>query len=323
MKPTRVAALIFTSLLCNAMPALAQSGLTQPFPVKTVRLITSEAGGSSDLIARFIAQAIAGPLGQQVIVENRGGSLVIQVQTLMSAPADGHTLLIGTGSLWVQALLEKVPYDPVADFAPVTIITKAPNVLVVHPSLPVKTVTQLIALAKAKPGELNYASGITGSSLEIAGELFKAMAGVNIVRIPFKGMAPGLVSTMGGQMQLMFPTAISVPPLIKSGKLRALAVTSLQAFPLLPDLPTVAAILPGYESGTTLGLFAPAKTPAAAIQKLNEEIVRFLRTAEAKERFLAVGGLVVGSTQEEFAAHRKTDMARINKLIKESGLRAE
>ena len=240
-------------------------------------MLTTEVGGSSDLVARLIAQGISGPLGQQVIVDNRGGSLNILGQLLATAIPDGHTVLLGTGSLWVLPLIQKAPYDPVRDYAPVTVVARAPNVLVVHPTLPVKSVKELINLAQAKPGQLNYASGIAGSSLHLAGELFKAMAGVNIVQIWYKGQGPALIDTIAGQVQMMFPTAISVPAHIQSGRLRGLGVTSTQPSALLPELPAIAATVPGYESGTVLTIFAPAKTPRAIIERLNREVVGFLR----------------------------------------------
>ena len=316
MQSTRLFVLI-SCLFCTALTELH----AQPFPSKLIRIITSEAGAGADLFSRYIAQGIAGPLGQPVIVDNRGGNFVIQARELMAAPPDGHTLIFGTATMWVQALFEKVPYDPVADFAPVAMAARAPNVLVIHPSLPVKNVAELIALAKAKPGLLNYASGISGSSVHIAGELFKAMAGVNIVRIPYKGMGPALVSIMGGETELMFSSAVGVPPLIKAGRLKALAVTSVERFPLMPGLPTVAQTVPGYESGLVLGLMAPGKTPTAVIRRLNEEVVRVLKTPAARERFLAEGVEVVGSTPEEYFAARKADMERVEKVIVTSGLR--
>jgi tripartite-type tricarboxylate transporter receptor subunit TctC len=240
------------------------------------------------------------------------------------APPDGYTLLIDAASFWIGPLLQETPYDPVKDFAPVTLTDSAPNVLVVNPSLPVKSVKELIALAKARPGELNYGSSSTGSTPHLAAELFNMMAGVKIVRVPFKGSGPAVISLLGGQVQLMFATAGSVAPHVKSGRLRALAVASLQPSALAPGLPTIAASgVPGYEAVAFEGMFAPAKTPVAIIDRLNQEIVRVLNRAEVKERFFNAGVETVGSTPEEFAAAIKSNVAKWGKLIKDAGIRDE
>ena len=243
---------------------------------------------------------------------------------MSKAPPDGYTLLIDAASFWIGPLLQETPYDPVKDFAPVTLTDSAPNVLVVNPSLPVKSVKELIALAKARPGELNYGSSSTGSTPHLAAELFNMMAGVKIVRVPFKGSGPAVISLLGGQVQLMFATAGSVAPHVKSGRLRALAVASLQPSALAPGLPTIAASgVPGYEAVAFEGMFAPAKTPVAIIDRLNQEIVRVLNRAEVKERFFNAGVETVGSTPEEFAAAIKSNVAKWGKLIKDAGIRDE
>ena len=197
------------------------------------------------------------------------------------------------------------PYDPIKDYVPITLTDESPNILVVHPSLPVKSVSELIALAKAKPGELNYASGSTGGGNHLSGELFKFMAGINILRVPYKSTAPALVDLMGGQVHFMFPSA-SVAPLIQAGKLYSLAVTSAKPSALFPNLPTVAASLPGYELVGLNGVFAPAKTPEAIINRLNQEIVRFLRTAEAKQQFFHGGSDVLGTSPDESCGYDKS-----------------
>jgi tripartite-type tricarboxylate transporter receptor subunit TctC len=294
----------------------------QNYPNKPIRIVASAAGGSGDFAARLIAQGLSGVLSQQVVVDNRGG--VIPGEIVSKAPPDGYTLLIDAASFWIGPLLQETPYDPVKDFAPVTLTDSAPNVLVVNPSLPVKSVKELIALAKARPGELNYGSSSTGSTPHLAAELFNMMAGVKIVRVPFKGSGPAVISLLGGQVQLMFATAGSVAPHVKSGRLRALAVASLQPSALAPGLPTIAASgVPGYEAVAFEGMFAPAKTPVAIIDRLNQEIVRVLNRAEVKERFFNAGVETVGSTPEEFAAAIKSNVAKWGKLIKDAGIRDE
>ncbi|MBI3939178.1 MAG: tripartite tricarboxylate transporter substrate binding protein [Betaproteobacteria bacterium] len=295
----------------------------QAYPNKPIRIVAPEAGGGGDFAARLIALGLSGSLGQQVIVENRGGaSGIIAGRTVAKAPPDGYTLLFYGSIFWIGALLQDVPYDPVADFSPITLATSSPNILVVHPSLPVNSVKELIALAKARPGELNYAS-TTGSTPHLAAELFKAMAGVNIVRIPYKGAGPALNDLIGGQVQLMFPVAAAVTPHVKSGRLRALAVTSVEPSELVRGLPTVAATVPGYESVQMTAMFAPAKTPATIINRLNQEIVQVLNRADVKEKFFNAGAKVVGGSPEQLMATMKSEMARLGKVIKDAGIRAE
>ncbi len=219
-------------------------------------------------------------------------------------------------------LFRKVAWDPVKDFAPISLTIVTPNIVVVHPSLPVKSIKELIALAKARPGELNYGSGSTGAANHVAAELFKSMAGVNIVRINYKGAGTAIIDLVAGQLQVMFATAGSVTHHIKSGRLRALAVTSAEPSALAPGLPTVvAAGLPGYESSSLSGMFAPARTPVAIINRLNQEVVQALHRAEVKERLFNSGIQVVGSSPEEAAAKIRSEMARMGKVIREAGLR--
>ncbi len=293
----------------------------QDYPNKPVRIITSAVGGGGDFVARLIAQAISGPLGQQVIVDNRGG--IISIETVAKAAPDGYTLLSLSNNFWLLPFMQNVSYDPVKDFLPITLTVSAPNVVVVHSSLPVKSVKALIDLAKAKPGELNYAGTAVGSAPHLAAELFKYMAGVNIVRIPYKGAGPAISDLISGQVHLAFFIVTSVMPHIKTGKLRALAVTSARRSALFPDLPTAAATLPGYDAGTIIGMFAPAKTPATIVNQLNQEIVQSLNKADLKERFFNAGIEVVASSPEELAAAIKSDMATMGRLIKDAGIRTE
>lgn len=312
------------AILCLFIVATALGGnvvLGQNFPTKPIRFVTVEPGGGSDIVSRIIAPGLTFSLGQQIIVENRGGgSGIIAVETVAKAPPDGYTLL-SYGSIWILPFLrENLPYDPVRDFSPITLPASAPNVLVVHPSLPVKSVRESIALAKSRPGEINYGSGGSGSSNHLAAELFKALAQINIVRIPYKGAGAALNGLVGGQVQLMFASAASVAQQVKAGRVRALAVTSARESALLPELPTVAATLPGYEATQMYGIYAPGGTPTRIIMRLNQEIVRVLNTQEVKARLFNAGAEVVGNSPEEFAATIKSDMARWSKLIQAAGI---
>ena len=303
----------------------AGAGFGQDYPNKPVRIVTAEGGGGADFMSRLIAQGLTVSLGQQVVVENRGGaSGAIAAQAVAKAPADGYTLLFYSNGIWTLPLLRDVPYDPVKDFAPLTLVAISPNMIVVHPSLPVRSVKQLIALAKARPGELNYSMGGTGTTPHLAAELFKSMAGVDIVRINYKGAGPALNELIGGQVQLTFATTASGMPHVKSGRLKALAVTSAEPSALVPGLPTVAASgLPGYESVASYGMFSTARTPAALVSRLNEEIVRVLRRAEVKEKLFNTGVEVVGGSPEGFAAMMKMEMLKWGKVIRDAGIRGE
>jgi tripartite-type tricarboxylate transporter receptor subunit TctC len=298
----------------------------QEYPSKPIRIITGDAGGAVDFTARVIALGIASPIGQQVIVENRGGAGgAIAIGSVARAAPDGYTGLAYSSAVWIVPLLQdKVAWDPLTDFSPVTMADKSPGIVVVHPSLPARTVKELIALAKARPGALNYASVGSGSHPHLATELFNSMAGVHIVHVPYKGTAPGVNDLISGQVQMMIAVVSAAVPHVKSGRLRALAVTSLQPSALLPGLPTVAESgLPGYESIQMFGIYVPAKTPAGAVAKLNQEIVRTLHRTDTKEKLLAVGLEVVGDTPEQFAATIKADMAKMGKVIRDAKIRAD
>ena len=291
---------------------------SQNYPNKPIRIVTSEPGGGNDIVARLVAEGLTASLGQRVIVDNRG---IIAAEIAAKATPDGYTLLIYGSNIWLmQYLRDNVPWDPLRDFAPLTVAVNLPNILVVHPSLPVKSVKELVELAKAKPGELNYAAGTIGVSPHLAAELFKALAGVNIVRVPYKGGGPALNGLIGGEVHLMFPNAGSVMPHIKSGRVRALAVSTAQPSALAPGLPTVAASVPGYETGAVICVFAPARTPAAIVDLLNREIVRVLNGAVVKERLFNSGSEVVANSPSEFAAFIKSDMARMGKVIRDAGI---
>jgi len=297
----------------------------QDFPTKPIRLVTSEPGGNADLTARIIAQGLSIVFHHPVIVDNRGGaSGVIAIEIVARAPADGYTLILFSPSLWTLPLIQRVNYDAQRDLSAVTLAVTTPNILVVHPALPVTSVNTLIAYAKSRPGELNYAIGSTGAASHLAAEMFKLMAGVRIVGVPFRGTAPALNSVLGGQVQMMFAAAGPTIAQIQAGRLRALAVTSARPSALLPELPTMAASgLPGFEIETNTGMFVPAGTPAPIIRKLRDEVVRALNRAEAKEKLAQIGVEVVGNTPEEFAAKVKADMVRLGKVVKNAGIRVD
>lgn len=304
-----------------AAMTIANEGRTQDFPTKPIRILTAEPGGSNDLAARLIAQGLAETLGQ-VIVENRGGaSGAIAAQAVSKAAPDGYLLLLYNNGLWTLPLMQKMPYDPLKDFAPVTLALSTPNLVVVHPSLPVNSIRELIALAKARPGQLNYGTGGTGGAPHLAAELFRSMAHVNLVRVTYRGGGPALNAVMSGQLQLMFPVAAAAMPHVQARRLKSLAITSAMPSPLLPGVPTVAAAgLPGYEAVATSGMFAPPATPAPVIQRLNQEIVRVLKKPEIRERFRASGAEPVGSSPEQLALTMKSEMARMGTILRDSGM---
>ena len=293
----------------------------QNYPTKPIRIVTSAAGGSGDIASRLIAQEISGPLGQQVIVDNRTSNLGPEI--VAKSPPDGYTLLEGGSATWLGPLMQdNVPWDALRDFTGVTQLESSPNVLVVHPAVTVKSVKELIALAKAKPGGLNYSSSTAGGSSHLAGELFKSMAGVNIVWVPYKGSAPAAVALIAGEVQLAFSSAGAATPHIKSGKMRALATTGLKPSQQLPDLPLISESgLPGFYVASIDVILAPAKTPAAVIARLNREIVQVMSRADVKAKLLGIGTEVVTATPEETTALIKSETAKWGKLIKEVGIR--
>jgi len=295
----------------GAAPALAQD-----YPNRPIRIFTSAVGGGNDLVSRIIGQGIAPALGQPVVVENRAG--IISVETVAKAPPNGYSLLVIGSSLWVYPLMrEDVNWDPLRDFAPVSLAVMSPNVLVTNPSLPVRTVKELIALAKARPGELNYASAGSGSTPHTAAELFKYMAGVNIVRVLYKGTAQALGDLISGQCHLTFTPAGTAAPHVKAGRLRALGVTTARPSALFPGLPTIAASgVPGYEAASTYGVFVPAKTAPAIVARLNQEIVKALTQPGIREKLFDTGSEAVASSADELGATMKSEMARLGKVFK-------
>ena len=287
-----------------------------------MRILRAEVGGAADLAARVIAQRIAVPLGRQVVVENRPGRVIGDM--LVKATPDGYTLLLVSSTIMYAPLLGEATYDPLKDFAPISMVATNPLIAVVHSSVAATSIKELVALAKAKPGALNYGSGGTGSSIHLAVELFKQMAGVDVTRVSYKGAGPAVNDLLGGQLHLMFATAGSVMRHATTGRLRALAVTSAQPSPLAPGLPTVAAAgLPGYELVASYALAAPLKTPAAIVRQLNQVTVQALNDAELKGRFMVSGMEAAPSSPEALAARLKTEIGMVAKLVKDAGIRAE
>jgi tripartite-type tricarboxylate transporter receptor subunit TctC len=305
--------------------ALSVAGMTaaqaQDYPTRPIRIVTGS--GSSDVVSRLIAQNLSTNLGEPVIVDNRPGILGIEIAA--KADPDGYTLLLYGSGLWLLPYLQNnVAWDPLRDFAPVSSVVSAPVLLLTNPSLNVSSVKDLIALARAKPGAINWASPAAGSGAHLAGELFKSMAGINVVRVPYKSGNAALTALISGEVQFTFASAGTVTPLLKTGKLRALAVSSAQPSALAPDLPTIASAgLPGYEATVTLAMFAPAKTPPVIVQRLNQDIVRFLHANETRERILATGSEATGGAPGELATAIKSEMTRMGKVITEAGIRAD
>ena len=300
----------------------------QEYPVKAIRFIAPNLpGGPTDILARLIGQKLAESFGQPVVIENRAGAGGnIGTEAAAKSPPDGYTLVTGNNATFGAnvSLYKHLAFDPVKDFAPIVLVGTQPNILVVHPSLPVTSVKQLIALAKARPGELNYAGSGMGAAAHLAAELFKTMAQVNIVHIPYKSAAPALIDVIAGQNQLMFATSLSVQPHIKSEKLRALAVTTANRSRLMPELPTIAeAGVPGFAAMTWHGVLTTGGTPPAIVNKLNAEINRILQLPDVRERLGALGAEIIGGTPKEFADHIQREIPKWAKVIKDAGVRVE
>ena len=300
----------------------------QEYPVKAIRFIAPNLpGGPTDILARLIGQKLAESFGQPVVIENRAGAGGnIGTEAAAKSPPDGYTLVTGNNATFGAnvSLYKHLAFDPIKDFAPIVLVGTQPNILVVHPSLPVTSVKQLIALAKARPGELNYAGSGMGAVAHLAAEMFKSMAGVNIVHIPYKSAGPALVDVIAGQHQLMFATSLSVQPHIKSARLRALAVTTAKRSRLMPELPTIAeAGVPGFEAMTWHGVLTTGGTPPAIVNKLSAEINRILQLPDVRERLGALGAEIIGGTPKEFADHIQREIPKWAKVIKDAGVKLE
>jgi tripartite-type tricarboxylate transporter receptor subunit TctC len=320
----RSARLVVSGLVCSTALLCAGSAFSQNYPVRVVRILASEAGGTADMISRIIAQGISPNLGQPVIVENHGGG-VISPELVAKAPPDGYTLLSYGNTFWLMPLMRsKMSYDPQKDFVPVTVAVKTPLVLLVHPSMPVKTVKDLIALAKAKPKDLNYSSAAIGTSSHLGTEMFKFLAHVNMVRIGYKGHASALNALVSGDTHLMFANVGPAMVQANSGRVRAIAVSSPQPSPLAPGLPTLAASgVPGYDAMQLSGLFAPAKTPDAIISRLNREIAQVMTRSDVKEKLFNAGLEPLAGSSDESAALIRSEVARYAKVVKAAGIRDE
>ena len=308
---------------------LVSSGLTtaQSYPTGPVRVIVPfPPGGGVDGTGRLLTQKLTEVLGKQFIVDNRAGANgMIGSEIVARSPKDGYTLLVnGANFITTPSLYSKVTYDPIKDFDPVSVVSLAPNVLVVHPSLPAKSVKELIALAKARPGQVNFAGSGSGSTPHLAAELFNTMAKVRMVHVPYRGTSPAIVGLMSGEASVMFMPTTNAVPLVKGGRLRALAVTSRERVPAMPELPTVSESgLKGYESSQWYGMLAPAGTPADILGLLNAHVVKIMQAPDMKQRLTGEGLVAVGSTREQFAAHIKAEIAKWAKVIKESGARVD
>ena len=318
----------YAALAAALLACTAASGLAQDYPIKPIRYIVPfAAGGMTDILGRIFGAKLSEAWGQQVIVDNRPGAAGgIGSEIAAKAPPDGYTLLGGTISSHAinVSLYSKLPYDPVRDFAPITLYVSLPNMLVVHPSLPVKSVRDLIALAKAKPKLLTFASAGNGTSQHLSGELFNVMAKVELVHVPYKGSAPGLADLMGGQVLMFFDNITTSLPLAKSGKIRAIAVTTAKRASVWPELPTIAESgLAGYDVSSWQGVFAPAGTPAPIVAKLNAQIVKSLALPDVRERLTSLGADPVGNTPEQFAAYIKAEIAKWAPIVKASGARVD
>jgi len=316
-------AVVIVSVVLAAMPPLATA---QGYPAKPIRWISPwPAGGANDIFSRAIGQRIGESLGQQVLVDNRPGAAgTIGSDIAAKAPADGYTLVMGSSPTHAiaPALYPALPYDPLRDFSAVTLVGSVPNVLVLHPSVPAKTVKEFIAVAKARPGKLNFASTGNGTSQHLSAELFKFMAGLDMVHIPYKGTAPALTELVAGQVDLAFENMPALIPHIQAGRLRALAVTTTKRSAVMPELPTIAeAALPGYDASVWFGVFAPAGTPRPVIDRLHGEILKALQTQDLKSRMIAMGTDVSGMGPDDFSAYVRKEIPKWANLVKAAGVK--
>ena len=313
----------FVPLALSSLAAAADS-----YPSRPVRLIAPfSAGGGVDIVARYLALKLTEKWGQQVVVDNRTGATgIIGTEIAAHSPPDGYTLILGNAATHAVnvSLFKKLPYDAVKDFAPVTLIGRVPEMLVVHPALPAANVRELIALAKAKPGELAFGSAGAGSPPHLAGELFQFLAKVKLVHVPYKGSAPALADLIGGQISMYFSNILSAVPFVKSGRLRGLGVTSEKRSVVAPEIPTIAESgMPGYEDYNWYGILAPKGTPRAILTQLHADIGQVVRGRDMEERLTKDGAEVIASTPDEFARFIREEIDRYARIVKASGLRAE
>jgi tripartite-type tricarboxylate transporter receptor subunit TctC len=309
-----------------AIPAVSRIAIAQTYPTRPVRIIAGfAAGGGLDITARLVGQSLSGRLGQQFVVENRpGAGGNIGTEAVVNAPPDGYTLLLAAVPNAVNATLyEKLNYNFIRDIAPVAGIIRVPHVILVNPSFPAKTIPEFIGYAKSNPGKINMASAGNGSSPHMAGELFKMMAGVNLVHVPYRGQGPALTDLIGGQVQVLFATTPGTTDYVKTGKLRALAVTTASRAAVLPDLPTVVDFLPGYEASQWYGIGAPKNTPGEIVDKLNKEINAALANPGMKARLADIGGEVLAGSPGEFGKLIADETEKWGRVVKFAGIKAD
>ena len=315
------------AVLAGCVLAVAAGMALAQYPQRPLRVVVPyAAGGSTDVLARIVGQRLTERLGQQVVVDNRtGAGTIIATEIVARAAPDGYTLLMATPPLAVApSLYAKLPFDPARDFAAVTNIAGTSNVLVVHPAVPAQSVKQLVALAKAQPGKLAYGSSGTGGASHLAMELFRSMAGIEIVHVPYKGGAVAVTDLLGGRLQLLFANLTTIQPHLKTGRARALAIGTAQRSPLAPDLPTVAeAGLAGYEANNWNGVVVPAGTPAAVVERLHREIVAVIAEPAMRERLLASAFEPIGDTPAQFARYLAAERVKWGKVVREAGIRAD
>jgi tripartite-type tricarboxylate transporter receptor subunit TctC len=310
-----------------ALALACSSAMAQTYPSRAVRLVVPSApGGGADITARIIAPKLSELLGQQVVVENRAGAgTMIGGEVVARAAPDGYTLLLGISTLAINpAMYRKVPYDAIKDFAPVSQLVSLPNVLVTHPSLPVRTVKELIAFAKPRPGQIHYASAGVGTNPHLSVELFLSLTGLRMIHVPYKGSGQGIVDVVAGHVPMMMPSILTGLPHAKGGRLRALGVTSATRAGGAPQVPTIAeAGVPGYEAVQWFGVLAPAGSARDIVARLHSDVLRTLQSAEIKDRFASDGADPVGSTPEEFAAFLRAETAKWSKVVKNAGIQPE
>jgi tripartite-type tricarboxylate transporter receptor subunit TctC len=320
--------MLWRGLMALFLLLVVEAGaIAQAYPSRPIKIVVPfPAGGIADVYARIIGARMSEAWGQAVVVENRpGAGGNIAAEAVARSPADGYTLVMGSvGTHAVNlSLFSKLPYDPVADFAPIALVAETDSLLVVHPSVPAHTVSELIALARAKPGALSYASAGPGTTSHLAGELFKSMAKVDMLHIPYKGNSPAITDLLAGQTSLLFATMPTVLPQAKAGKLRALATCGAARAAATPDLPTVAEALPGFDVTNWIGLFAPAGTPAEIVRRLNSEVLRTMQSPDMQGRLVGEGARFVPTTPAQFGAYVKAEIAKWAPIVKASGARAD
>jgi tripartite-type tricarboxylate transporter receptor subunit TctC len=325
-RPLRVATMLLAAVLQQSVGHAAAPA--PAYPTKPIRLVIPfPPGGGNDLLGRALAEKLSERLGQPIVADNRGGaSSVIAAEIVSRAPADGYTLLLGTNTTLavMPSLRSKLPYDPIKDFDPVSLLSASPYLLVVHPGVAAKTVKELIALTKSKPGQLNYSSPGHGTSNHLAMELFKMMSGADLTHVPYKGTAAAIIDLLGGRVSVMFVSTAAVRPMVNAGKLRALGISTAKRSAAMPEVaPVSESGVPGFDTASWAGVIVPRGTPAPIIARLNSEIVNVIGQGDLRERLAAQGFVPEASTPQEFAAHIRSELARFRKLVQAAGIPVE